>query len=450
MALLRSIPRTKRRAPRDAGRGVVCRRFPEDTLGFRRVARVAKETARAADATVRARRARAGVAAWSLDWAMIKQRLYVGRGWRVGAALVLAVAILPRQLCGAGAGRQFSGELATERELGDEVARASLSRRGRAHAERSSGQMAVALDQMAILGLGQIVREHPELRDAYLPAMRAAAARLVDPRTLGFAKARWGESGLVAMAPAAGHAYLGYVNLALGMLRAIDPKLPQTPYAALNDRLTAALAERLDRSPTGLIETYPGETWPPDVAAVAASIGLHAAVTGADRRELLERWSARFARCAVAPSGYLVQRVRSGTCRPVDAPRGSGTALASYFTSFVDPALSRRLFEAVRDRGRITRLGFAGVLEYLPGTSGAGDSDSGPILFGASVGATGFALGAARANGDGDFFRELYRSATFGRRAMRLGRARLVPDRTLGDALLLAMLTANRPLPAPT
>ena len=44
----------------------------------------------------------------------------------------------------------------------------------------------------------------------------------------------------------------------------------------------ATLAERLFASPTGLIETYPDETWPPDVSAVAASIGLHARATGTE------------------------------------------------------------------------------------------------------------------------------------------------------------------------
>ena len=40
-----------------------------------------------------------------------------------------------------------------------------------------------------------------------------------------------------------GHAYLGYVNLALGMMRLVDP---ETPHARLHDRLTEALARRLD------------------------------------------------------------------------------------------------------------------------------------------------------------------------------------------------------------
>jgi hypothetical protein len=355
----------------------------------------------------------------------------------------MAILILPRQLCGRGAEGQFSGELGEQRALADKVSRAILARAQRApHVERRDGQAEVARYQMAILGLGQIVREHPELRDAYLPAMREAAARLADPRTLGYARRRWGENGLVAMSPTDGHAYLGYINLALGMLRSIDP---DTPYAGLNDRLTAALADRLDASRTGLIETYPGETWPPDVAAVAGSIGLHATVTGTDHTALLARWSARFARCAVSTSGYLVQRVNSGTCTPRDAPRGSGTALASYFIGFADPALSWRLFEAMRDRGRITRLGFGGVREYLGDAGGKGDLNSGPILFGASVGATGYALAAARAHGDADFFRELYRSATLGRHALGVeSTQRWLPDPGIGDALLLAMMTANR------
>jgi hypothetical protein len=362
-----------------------------------------------------------------------------------GATLALVVLALPRQICGQSADRLFDGELAAQQAAARAVAQAveprSPALRARSSA-RSDGQAAVALYQMTILGLGQIVREHPEVRDAYLPAMRAAAARLVDPRTLGYAARVWGTNGIDEMRPGDGHAYLGYVNLALGMLRAVDP---ETPYAALHDRLTAALAERLARSPTGLIETYPRETWPPDVAAVAGSIGLHAAVTGTDRRALLASWAARFSECAVSASGYLVQRMRSRTCTPVDAPRGSGTALAAYFVSFADAALSRRLYEALRTRGRIDALGFSGVREYLCAAGGEGDTNSGPILFGASVGATGWALGAARANGDRDFFRELHRSATVGRAMLghrRLAKITRLPE--LADAMLLAMTTANR------
>lgn len=352
---------------------------------------------------------------------------------------------VPRWIAGRDADALFDGDASAQDALARHVAAAVLAHRGTTFyatgSSRFDGQSAVAVYQMAILGLGQIVLEHPDKRAAYLEAMRSAADRLVDPATLRYAAEVYGHHGVSSMAPGQGHAYLGYVNLALGMLRAVDPT---TRHAALHDRLSAALAERLDASPTGLIETYPGETWPPDVAFVAASVGLHAHVTGTDRSALLAAWARRFERCAVDASGYLVQRVVSGSCKPLDAPRGSGTAIAAYALGFAAPDLSRRLAAALRSEGRVALLGFGGIREYAAGHRGTGDVNAGPIVFGASVGATGFGLGAARMTGDRELYRELYRSThLFGvpvdidaGRAFALGGA-------LGNALLLAMLTAR-------
>jgi hypothetical protein len=300
---------------------------------------------------------------------------------------------------------------------------------------------------MTLLGLGQIVLEHPEKREAYLPAMRRAAELMLRPETMSYASHVYGHDGLSGMRPGEGHAYLGYVNLGLGMLRMVDP---QTPLAGLHDRLTAQLAERLQASPHGMIETYPDEIWPPDVAAVAGSIGLHASATHTDRTAFFRAWAPRFAACALdAPngsgSGYLVQRV-TPSCRPLDAPRGSGTAIASYFLAFAHSELSRRLYAALGHGPTIG--GFRGVREYAPGYDGAGDVNAGPMLFGIAVGATGFAIGAARVNGDKDAFSALVRSASL---AGVPGRGSVGGDRVfavggvLGNALLLAMLTARAP-----
>jgi hypothetical protein len=293
---------------------------------------------------------------------------------------------------------------------------------------------------MTIMGLSQIVQSHPELRDRYLPALRDAGNKIADPMTLDYAAHAYGHNGIVTMNPGEGHAYLGYVNLALGMLRAVDP---ETPLVALHDRLSKELAARLFASTTGLIETYPGETWPPDVAAVAGSVGLHAKLTGESTTASLAAWAARFAKCAIAEDGYLIQRVKSGTCKAADAPRGSGTAVAAYFLGFADRALSARLYGAI-SAGERSLFGFGAVREYAAGLSGNGDGNSGPVLLGVSIGATGFGLGAAASHGDRKLFRRLYRTTyLFGvphtvdeRRSFLLGGA-------LGNALLLAMLTAR-------
>lgn len=365
-------------------------------------------------------------------------------GRRLLVLLFAAVAALTllRSWAGWGAADYLDDRAAAQEQLARSLARQAVSQgRGTLYhsgMQRFDGQSQIAIDQMTILGLGQIVLSHPELRDRYLPAMRAAADRLVDPDTLRYAAGVYGQHGVVAMAPSQGHAYLGYVNMGLSMLRLVDP---QTEHATLNDRLSVALDRRLAASATGLIETYPGETWPPDVAAVAGSLGLHGRATGVDHR--LEAWAARFARCAVDASGYLVQRVRSGTCQPLDAPRGSGTAVAAYFLSFAHPPLSRGLHHAIAAQADHL-FGCAAVPEYPPGHDGEGDLNAGPILLGYSVGATGFALGSAKAHGDDALFRMIFRSASLLGGRVDAGEQRsFVAGGTLGNALLLAMLTAR-------
>jgi hypothetical protein len=364
-----------------------------------------------------------------------------------------------RCVCGQDAAAYYDGDLATQDALARSVARAVSSQREplfyQTASERFDCQSAIAVYQMTLLGLGQIVLQHPEKRDAYLPAMRRAAELMLRPETMSYASHVYGHDGLSAMRPGEGHAYLGYVNLGLGMLRMVDP---QTPLAGVHDRLTAQLAERLQASPHGMIETYPDETWPPDVAAVAGSIGLHASATHTDRTAFFRAWAPRFAACALdAPngpnrpnrsgSGYLVQRV-TPSCRPLDEPRGSGTAIASYFLAFAYPELSRRLYAAL-GQGRIVTIGgFGGVREYASPQGGSGDLNAGPMLFGIAVGATGFAIGAARMNGDKGGFSALVRSASLvgvPARGSVSGDRVFAVGGVLGNALLLAMLTARAP-----
>src|SRR5205814_8827897 len=100
-------------------------------------------------------------------------------------------------------------------------------------------------------------------------------------------------------------AYLGYLNLLLGLERRLDPA---SRHAPLNDRVTAALARRLENSPHLVLQSYPGEVYPVDNAAVAASIALHDRVAGSDHAVLLRRWSEN-ARAALRDpaSGLLFQ-----------------------------------------------------------------------------------------------------------------------------------------------
>lgn len=155
-----------------------------------------------------------------------------------------------------------------------------------------------------------------------------------------------------------GYAYLAYPALAIGMARLLDPSFPPS-IAREHDALVAAYERRLIDSATGVIETYPNEAFPTDVAAVAGAIAIHGRATGVDHTRVLAHWSERvFTRQIDPKSGLVIQRMGALDGTPHDAPRGSGTGLAAYFTGFASRAVAERLTESLL-RHESTLAGFA-------------------------------------------------------------------------------------------
>jgi hypothetical protein len=365
----------------------------------------------------------------------------------VFALLVLPALVVPRLWCDRGGQALFEGRPGSAaplaREVGAWMVAGVDADRFSTGSSRFDGEWALGTHQMALLGLGQTVLQHPDLREELTPAMDAGLTRLLEPSTRSFGTEAWGEDGLRALDSSSGHAYLGYLNLALGMHRLVTP---DSDLAGLHDELTAALARRLSQAPHGTIETYPGETYPPDVCAVAGSIGLHARVTGTDHGEVLAAWAEAFREHHVDPdTGLLVQAVDGASGEPLDRARASGTAIGAYFLAFADPELSAGFHAALKDHCRVGVLGFGGMREFARGQGGGfGDVDSGPVVFGVGMSATGFALASARIHRDRATFRQLHRTAVlFGAPLERDGRRSFVTGGPLGNAILLAMLTAG-------
>jgi hypothetical protein len=385
------------------------------------------------------------------EWRRLAVRL-------VGLLLfALALLLVPHRICRLPARAFFDGAPGKQRALAAAVERRLAARRDRAAfstgSKRFDGEWLFGSLVMGALGFGQVALEHPG--DAALRARHAAlVSRAIDQAlatsSRAFDREAWGEDAVARLEGGRGHAaFLGYLGLALGLERLL---LDQgAPHAALHDRLAAALEARLAASPTLLVETYPGEAYPVDNCAVAGTLALHSRATGRARGELLSRFLDRLDRYWLDPETRLLYQAvdgRTGSIR--DRPRGSGSMLASYFLSFVDLEMSRRLYVAATRRLYGTILGFGLVREYPRGEGGRGDIDSGPIVLGYGVSATGFALGPARLFGDGERFGRLYATAhLFGAPSERGGRLGFVLGGPIGDAILFAMLTATPRAAAP-
>jgi hypothetical protein len=228
---------------------------------------------------------------------------------------------------------------------------------------RYVGEWALVTHQMTALGLGQMILAHPAWKSAYATTMREAALRSFLPEMRDFGTDAWhGEDALASLESAHGHAYLGYAALAIGMARWLDPEDFPADVSRAHDALVAAYERRLLASPIAVIETYPGEAYPTDIAAVAAAIAVHGRATGTDHRAVLAHW-VRGVRTEQrdASSGFVHQRLTMAG-EPLDVPRGSGTGLAAYYASFVDRALAAELTDALIDHER-TCGGFGGIAE---------------------------------------------------------------------------------------
>jgi len=179
---------------------------------------------------------------------------------------------------------------------------------------------------------------------------------------------------------------------------------------------------------------------------VIGSIGLYDRATGASHAELIRRWVAQCRTKYVdAQTGLLYQAIAASSGNPIDAPRGSGTCLGLYFLSFADRSLAADLQQAVKKHLARSVIGFGLVREYPTSVrSGHGDIDSGPVVLGYGVSATGFYLAGCRMYGDADNFAAIYRLVyLFGAPLDSNGARHFVSGGPLGDAILFAMLTAQ-------
>lgn len=295
---------------------------------------------------------------------------------------------------------------------------------------------------MAAMGYGQLAAQQPENRDRWLALMEEAIDEVLSGRVREFDSERWKSDPLESLDTHEGHAaYLGYINLAMSLHRLLKP---DSKFAELNDRISAALRRRIEASPTLLIESYPHETYPVDNCAVIASVAVNGRLTIKGFDDLPGRWAGRCRRKYIDPdSGLLFQAVNGRSGQPYDFPRGSGTTLGLYFLSFMDRQLSQELYEAVSAHTD-SIFGFGFVREYPRHIRGQnGDIDSGAVIFGYGLSPTGFALGGARIHRDARNFRHLYATGhAAGGPFETKEQFNFVTGASLGDAILFAVLTA--------
>ncbi len=295
---------------------------------------------------------------------------------------------------------------------------------------------------MTAAAVANIAFAHPERREGASEACGELLERALHPAIRAFEVTAWGTDPLEDLSGPSGHiGYLGHLGFMLGTCRLLGG---DGRHDALYDAIVAAIARRMQASSSWHLETYPGEIYTADNSVGVAALALHHAIHQTPRSEAVDGWITYTKRHLIdRDNGIIVFGVgRDGS--PRGRGRGSAAGYNSFFLPFIDPALASEQRARLREHLLVDMpFGAVGVREYSSGVDGRGDVDTGPLLFGVSPSATGFALAAARHDGDDALATGLLRTAELAGFSVPAPGGRcyaLAP--LVGDAIVLAMRTA--------
>jgi hypothetical protein len=192
--------------------------------------------------------------------------------------------------------------------------------------------------------------------------------------------------------------YLGMINLALGGYRLIGG---DDRYEAVHKTLTDVLAKALLENEGRPLDSYPSLCWPFDTIPCLLSLKLRDKIAGMTRTEpLLRRHLEWVERSGTDPAlGLPVSRMDKAG-KPSAPPRGCDLSFRLCLLVHLDRAQAENVYKKYMEAFWIDRGIVSGFAEWPHGKDGPADADSGPIVLGIGLSATGLGIGAARAMGD--------------------------------------------------
>ena len=210
--------------------------------------------------------------------------------------------------------------------------------------------------------------------------------------------------------------WLGQRNLLLGRLLSIQPETQRVPelVAEFNDN-SAQLAAAFLASPTHHLDSYPDMCWPADNVTALASLIVHDSLYQTNYRVAYEAWKKWTTSHADPSTGMPAGHLHQQSGQLIEPARGCANSWNLALLAEIDPPFARQQYQLYRDNFAIRRVGFLMFREYPKGNMTKADIDSGPIILGAGITATGVGLAATRANGDAEMAGDIYKlSRLFG------------------------------------
>ena len=307
-------------------------------------------------------------------------------------------------------------------------------------------ELAIATLSMTTVALTNLTFAYPEQRAANLDAVRVMLDRVLSSEIRRYDVIWWGEDAIDSLDGSNGHAgYLGHLNLMLGcyfLLGGEDDSMRD-----LFARVSATLARRLEESGVWHAESFPDWTYTADIVIVILSLRLHDMTGEPAYAELIRHWLDFSRRELLDPDSGMLRYHVARTGEAAGTARGVLQAWNSMWLPHIDEEFGRDQYRRMKQRllAQSAFGDFAAIREYPPGQIGPTDLVSGPLFFGLSPTATGFAMGGAAYWNDQPTLAGLLRTAeAVGSTWSSAGRRRYLFAPLPGDAVILAARTMTR------
>lgn len=215
--------------------------------------------------------------------------------------------------------------------------------------------------------------------------------------------------------------YLSHLGVILGVRRIVACAGGRScPRAEASDGMHARIVNHLRGrslgSPLAHAPSYPGsEMWPADQAVTLLALRLYDEIHQTDLLDApLARWLEAMKEHTDPATGLFHSSVSPLVY--ATTPRGCALSWTSLYLAQVAPEVAREQYQLYREHMSADVLGIGGFREWpVDREKGGMDVDSGPIVSGVGMAATGLGLGPARLFGDADRYTAIRRAAlTFG------------------------------------
>lgn len=264
------------------------------------------------------------------------------------------------------------------------------------------GQDIAALSNMAE-ALSFTVQANPEVKEQIAPLLEKVVECALHKSVSPYSKpiAEVGSLGQFCY-------YLEHLNITLGH----HQKVAGAKHLQLSQRISEHL----------LVETLSHDNlharllprvkmrWSADQAAIIYSLWLHDENNGTDySAQLIEPWLKYMNGHRKHKSSGLFATEVMKAKRYSEQPRGCSSAYMIYYMSFFAPEAAEEQWELYKAHMGKRFIGLTAFREYLPEYKGGWTPDSGPIVFGLGVAASGLSLKTAAALGDNETYDRLMR-----------------------------------------